>query len=489
MSFRVTLTYASTRLRRYGLVILFFLVLITPFALKLALGTEPDRTRANGAQRLVVITPHVESIRREFADAFERWHLEHFGEAVVVDYRTFGGGSEILRYFQSSQLLFDRTGTYNIDVVWGGGDYLFDRQLKRGGYLEHILLHDALLKKVYPSPTLNGLPLFDPAPQPTWFGVALSSFGIVYNRDVLRYLNLPEPKTWRDLTDAKLLGWFVAGDANRSVSSRQVYMIIVERAMIDAAAAGRSEDQGWAEGMGLVRLICSNARYYTDAGSAVPNVIASGDAAVGMAIDFYARAQVDAISGPRGESRMGYVEPAGATAISVDPVAIVKGAQHRELAIRFTEYLLTEEAQRLWNTRAGAPGGPRSTSLRRLPIMRDLYLNPSNFTDPVDPFDKDFAFASSPKRMATLPFLGELIEISCSNLLDELRDTRRAIENSPHREALLARLGTFPFDQAEALRRAAEFDKANALQKLELKRRWQEEFRAEYRRLREEAEQ
>ncbi|MBC8105922.1 MAG: extracellular solute-binding protein [Anaerolineae bacterium] len=470
-------------MRRYGLIILFFIVLITPFALKRAVGTQPTKAHSRDAQRLVIITPHVESIRREFADAFERWHLEKFGQPVVVDYRTYGGGTEIMRYFSSAQPLFDRIGTYNIDLVWGGGDYLFDRQLKRGGYLEPVRLRDELLKKAFPSPTLNGLPLFDSGPEPTWYGVALSSFGIVYNRDVLRYLKLPEPKTWRDLTDAKLLGWFVAGDANRSVSSRQVYMIIVERAMIDASNAGRSEDAGWGDGMGLVRLICSNARYYTDAGSAVPNVIASGDAAVGMAIDFYARAQVDAV----GESRMGYVEPAGATAITVDPVALVKGAQHRELAVRFMEYLLTEEAQRLWNTRAGAPGGPRSTSLRRLPIMRDVYLNPTNFTDPVDPFDKNFAFASSPKRQATLSFLGELIEVSCSNLLEELRDTRRAIENSPRRDELRAKLGQFPFDQQEALRRAAEFEKANPLRKLELKRRWQDEFREEYRRLREEA--
>ena len=477
-------------MRRYGLIILFLIVLITPFALKSAIGTEPAQERGrsrDGARRLVIITPHVESIRREFADAFERYHLEKFGEAVVVDYRTFGGGSEILRYFQSTQPLFDRTGTYNIDLVFGGGDYLFDKQLKRGGYLEALKLPDQLLKAAYPKPELNGTPLYEPTPQPCWYGAALASFGIVYNRDVYRHLDVPEPKAWRDLADFRLSGWFVAGDANRSVSSQRAYMIIVERAMIDATQAGRTEDEGWAEGMGLVRLICSNARYYTDAASAVPNVIASGDAAVGMAIDFYARAQVDAVSDSAGDSRMGYIEPAGGTVITIDPIALVKGAQHRDLAVRFIDYLLTEEAQRLWNTRAGAPGGPRSTSLRRLPIRRDVYLTPTDFTDRVDPFGGNFAFASSPNRNRTLSFLGELIEMSCANLLEELRDTRRAIEQSARREELLAKLGRFPFDQKEALRRAAEFDKASAVQKLELKRRWQEEFRAEYIHLREEA--
>jgi spermidine/putrescine-binding protein len=304
---------------------------------------------------------------------------------------------------------------------------------------------------------------------------------------VLRYLDLPEPKTWRDLADAKLQGWFIAADPTRSASARQAFMIIVERAMIDAQQAGRTEDIGWAEGMGTLRLICSNARYFTDAASAVPNVVASGDAAAGMAIDFYARAQVDAVSDSTGNSRIGYIEPAGATAINSDPVALVKGAPNRQLAVRFMEYLLTEEAQRLWNTRAGAPGGPINTSLRRLPVMRDVYLTPTDFTDPVDPFGENFAFESSPQRTRTLSFIGELIEVSCANLLDELRETRRAIERSPRREELLAQLGMFPFGQQEALRRASQFDKASPLQKLELKRQWQDEFRAEYARVRAEA--
>ena len=120
--------------------------------------------------------------------------------------------------------------------------------------------------------------------------MALSSFGIVYNRDVLRYLGVARPENLARPRRRETRRLVSSPAMQRAVSSaRQAYMIIVERAMIDAAQAGRSEDDGWADGMGLVRLICSNARYYTDAASAVPNVIASGDAAVGMAIDFYAQ--------------------------------------------------------------------------------------------------------------------------------------------------------------------------------------------------------
>ena len=91
--------------------------------------------------------------------------------------------------------------------------------------------------------------------------------------------------------------------------------------MADAKSQGRSEDDGWAEGMGLVRLIVANVRFFSDASSNVPAFVSAGDCAAGMAIDFYGRAQVEAV----GESRMAYVEPIGATIVNPDPIAMVRG--------------------------------------------------------------------------------------------------------------------------------------------------------------------
>lgn len=43
-----------------------------------------------------------------------------------------------------------------------------------------------------------------------WFGTALSGFGFLYNRDVLRRLGVAEPKVFDDLTNPKLMGWIAA---------------------------------------------------------------------------------------------------------------------------------------------------------------------------------------------------------------------------------------------------------------------------------------
>lgn len=480
-------------MRRYVLLILFLIVLVAPLIVSRSLGHRAQVRPASDALELVIITAHQEGIRREFADAFSAWHRAKFGQSVNVDYRLYGGGSDMVRYFEDySRGFYKEHGTYKIDLVWGGGDFLFEEQLKRdrkrdvaGGYLQPVQFDPQFLQAVYPNPTLGGLPLYDQDPKDPnyWFGTALSSFGIVYNKDVVRQLRLPEPKTWKDLANPRYRGWLAMADPTRSASARQTYMVIVERTMADAAAQGRSEDEGWADGMGLIRQISANARLFTDSASVVPIMVSTGDVAAGMAIDFYGRSQADAV----GDARMGYVEPANATIINPDPIALVRGAEHREIAVRFIQFVLSEEGQRLWNTRAGLPGGPRQTSLRRLPVRASVYRYLPDFTDQVDPFRTSNAFNKTNAREKTFPILGELMQFSCIDLLDELRQTRNDILSSAGSLPLDAQLGRFPFAQPEALNRMAEWKAALSGQKLELQRRWTNEFAQEYERLRQSA--
>lgn len=467
-------------MRRILLGAAFVLVLLTP----IVLGWRSSRPSA-GALELVIITPHQEGIRREYAAAFSAWYQAHYGQPVNIDYRSFGG-SDIVRYFDEQRdTTFPTTGTYKVDLVWGGGDFLFDQQLKRPGYLQPVQFDPEFLKQVYPEPTLSGLPLYDPDVKnpPSWFGTALASFGVVYNRDVLRHLGATEPTTWRDLANPRLAGWITLIDPTRSASARQTYMVICERAMADAAAAGRSEADGWADGMGLIRQISANARQFADSSSTAPIMVSSGDAAAGMSIDSYGRSQSDAV----GTDRMGYVEPENATIVNPDPIALVKGAPHKELAIRFIQFVLSPEGQALWNTRPGFPNGPRQTALRRLPIRRDAYADLSTHTDAVNPFRSASQFNKSNAREKTFGILGDMIQYSCIDLLDELRQTRAVILQSPRREELDRKLGRFPLNETQALARAKQWKEATVPQRLSLQRQWTDEFRREYSALRNEA--
>ena len=96
---------------------------------------------------LIIVTPHVEGIRREFAEAFSRWHQEKYGRPVAINWRNYGGTSQIVKFFDASRPLYEQLGTYKIDLVWGGGDYLFDAELKgRGIFRASILARDSCRK-------------------------------------------------------------------------------------------------------------------------------------------------------------------------------------------------------------------------------------------------------------------------------------------------------------------------------------------------------
>jgi ABC-type Fe3+ transport system substrate-binding protein len=470
-------------MKRWLLIILFFVVLVAPFVLRAAMGLSSPRAPAT-TLRLVVMTPHAESVKREFAAAFSDWHQHRFGQPVVLDYRALSA-NDIVKYLHAGkEAVFGKLGTYKVDIVWGGGDYLFESDLKPGGFLEPVQLDPAVTNAAFPKPQLAGVPLYDRNSPPTWFGTALSSFGIVYNKDVLRHLGLPEPRTWADLKDPRYRTWIVLADPTRSGVARSVFMVIVERAMADAPTRGESEDAGWARGMGMIRQISANARLFNDAGTAVSAWVSSGDVAASMAIDFHARSQIDAV----GSDRLGYVEPLGATAVTPDPVGIVRGAPHRELAQRFIEFLLSEAGQRLWITRAGAPGGPKETSLRRLPIMASLYDTPRDFTDDAKPFAAVQGFNASAARQKTFPILGDLIDASCMSVLRELRATRAAVLESPEAPILDQYIGIFPFDQKRALELAAQWKQMPPLERLAAQRELTEQFRAEYQDLKQAAE-
>jgi hypothetical protein len=105
-------------MRRYLLLILFILILVLPFLMRWGVGASTP-PRPGDAVRVVIVSPHVESIRREFAQAFDEWHREKYGQAAIVDYRNYGGATDIRKFFDASRAVFEKQGTYKIDLVRG----------------------------------------------------------------------------------------------------------------------------------------------------------------------------------------------------------------------------------------------------------------------------------------------------------------------------------------------------------------------------------
>jgi len=337
-----------------------------------------------------------------------------------------------------------------IDVFFGGGTFDFIKQADAGRLVDSGIFErqpswftDAVI------PGMHGGERFW-AHDRLWVGAVLSSFGILYNRDSLQRLGLErEPSDWRDLTDPRYLGEIALADPTKSSSIGKAFEMVIQREMQvrlrelqQAASPGgtaatierQAVPEGWVRGLQVLQLAGANARYFTDSSQKPPIDVGQGDAAAGMCIDFYGRSQAGVVSQREragGTTRLGFITPRGGSVFSVDPIAVMRGAAHRGVAEDFIEYVLSAEAQNLWNFRAGEPGGPEVFSLRRLPVRRDSYaaeLTQFRSDPQTDPYGEDNTFvyrgAWTGRLFTEMSFI---VRVVCLDAHDELVDAWRAI--------------------------------------------------------------
>ena len=362
--------------------------LATAFAVLVAVPVAARRgsvpVRGEG-RAVIVVSPHHEQIRQEFGEAFERWHERVHGERVTVLWNTPGGASDIRRMLEAGALAALRAGRSvggTADVVFGGGSWEFE-QLKRplsaesGGttrtasLLEPVAFDEAWLRSIYGDGTLGGRPVVDPDGH--WFGAALSSFGIVWNREALAHAGVDEPSGWESLADPRLVGRTSLSNPAQSGSVATAMEAILQH-------------EGWGRGWAILRRAAANARTVSASGTRGPIDVSQGEAAEAICIDFYGRFQEQAIADGGSPGRLGYLDPPGRTAIEADPIALLRGAPEPELGRRFIEFTLSPDGQRLWQLAPGTPGGPRRFALRRLPVSRAVWeRDRARFIDRDDP--------------------------------------------------------------------------------------------------------
>jgi len=422
-----------------------------------------------------------------------------------------------------------------MDVFFGGGVYDHEKAEKQGLTVPAWgekgpppgLFQDAAGHVLIPS-EMNGEVWWGKA----YYGTVLSAFGICYNFDRLKDLGFEHsPAAWNDLTDTRYFGQLGLTDPTKSGSVAKAFEMIVHaqcaRSVTEAGysrsqirryeasiAAAKAEwpadvprayqeavERGWQDGVRLLRRIGANARYFTDSSGKVPVDVSTGAVAAGIAIDFMGRFQAEMSTLPDGRSVMAYATPVGGSSVTADPVSLLRGAPHRELAVRFIEYLLSEDGQKIWNYRPGEPGGPRRFSLRRLPIRRDFYPCESptlkaafeahrpHLADPlwqpdVDAYGLGASFLYVP-RWTSVHFgiQRDLIRTMCMDSGDELRSAWQAIlahggpEKNPEAMRLLEALPQkpFPLTWSSAITSYAKVPRQEYL------REWTAFFREQYR--------
>jgi ABC-type Fe3+ transport system substrate-binding protein len=409
----------------------------------------PDGVNIHEADRRInIITPHNETIRREFGEAFQSWWQAKTGESVYVNWLTPGGTSEIRMVLDSRFTSAKKNGDrgIGIDVFFGGGDYIFGKQAKKGrlAKLDVFEKHPEWFKPEVIPRQFTGETYYDENHQ--WVGVCLSRFGICYNEDALRRRGLKPPTQWSDLADPKYFGGIALADPTKSGSVARAFEMLIQQQIHETMANSKRQpgktpwqfkmrvcSEGWDKGLNLIQKISANARYFTDSSTKIPRDVAQGDAVAGMCVDYYGRTYEEMLTHADGSSRLHWIFPEGGTSMSTDPVAVFRGAPDPVIAQAFVEFLLTEKGQKLWNAKPGTPDGPKHRALRRMPIRRDVYTpeNMQYFTDPSNPYQHTGGFVYqrelTGQGFAALRFI---IRVMCLDSHHELKSAWKKISDA-----------------------------------------------------------
>ena len=385
---------------------------------------------------LILISPHPEGIETEFGTNFEKWYEKQTGRTVKTDWRDVGGTSSNYRFIESE---FKRVPDgIGVDIFFGGGtdNYL---RLSNNGWLNAYKLPEPQLAQM--TQAFQGIPLYDAEHQ--WYGAALSSFGIMHNEELREMLSLPKVKTWRDLGDVALLGKIGAADPRESGSAHMVYEIILQTL-------------GWDEGFALLTKLGGNVRGFSAGANAIPTDVVAGQVIYGLAIDFYAYGQIAVV----GADKIQYVVPADGAVVTADPIAILKGAPNLSVAEKFLEFVLSEDAQKLWMLRDTDPEGPKwKGGLNRASVLPALYdtlgercIVPNPFAMEGSPFQYNSDKGGDRWNIVNDLF-GVLIIDSHKDLVNAWKAIRKC-KDPAKRDAAIAVLTQMPITEEAAMKLA-----------------------------------
>ena len=507
-------------------------LLALPFALR---RPEPGGgAPAAGTDRLVIISAHNKSARDEYARAFGEYYCKkHDGRRIELDFRNVGGTSAISKYLndrfeaefrayyekrhpgewddqvakafiggkidpkdpkaeklrRARREFLESDVGIGIDIMAGGGTYELSRNAKIGYAVDAKVAerHPEYFSPEAIPESFGGDRLYDKDGR--YYGVVLSTFGICCNADRLRELGGPPPERWADLGAPRFLDTLAVADPTKSGSANKCFEIVLQQAMSEA----KSPADGWKIGLNRIKRIFANARNISDSASKVVRDVCEGDAAAGTAIDTYGISEE--FWSARvfdGKPHCFYVTPKGGTAVSVDPVQLLRGAPNRQAAKEFIEFLLSEEGQKLhcFKTRkeTGLAVGPEKASLNRPPVRRDLYTagNRKYFFKPgYDPYESGADFVYRPawtgKYFNLLRVLFKSVAIDPH---DELVAAWRAIceAGGPEKVPLaMAEFEYLPFDYAGAKQAAEALKSGKPADLAKLTRKWSDEARKHYR--------
>lgn len=189
-----------------------------------------------------------------------------------------------------------------------------------------------------------------------FFGFAASGYGMMWNERYLEANGIEAPAEWEDLAEAQYHDHVVIAAPSRSGTTHLTVETILQ-------------GKGWDDGWKLLRLIGGNFQQVTDRSFGVPDAVNSGQAGVGIVIDFFG------FSAKASGFPVDFAYPSVTTVVPAN-IGIVTDPPNQAGAEAFVNFLLSEQGQLVLFDPA----------IQRLPINPSVYDRapeglPNPFTD------------------------------------------------------------------------------------------------------------
>lgn len=344
----------------------------------LAFSLVPTVVASGGSpEEIVVITPHWSAIQEVAEEDFVAWYKAKTGQDVVLsfDYKDTAASLALIREAGGEP------AKVKWDVWWGGGLDAFklakEEELLAPFYLPGDSEWEDINANVPDS--FGGLPLKD-TDDFTWWGAALSGFGIVYNGEYLETYGLSAPNDWTDLANPVYKGHIIACPPSKSGSNLMIVQILLQY-------------YGWVEGWAVITEMGANIAEYTEKSHHVAPFIGRGEYGIAPIIDFYGFGQASVYP----EAVVFFYPPADSpekdTVINPDSVAILKGkGDTNPLALEFMKWCLGKDGQKMLF----------KDPINRLSVRPDVYAEapPGYF----NPFETELTLFSYNDTLGTLRF-------------------------------------------------------------------------------------
>lgn len=304
-------------------------------------------TSTDASNELVVLTPHNQGIQNAFELGFRSWYLHLYKKEIKVRWLVYGT-PQCMKYVENCHKASGELApSFAPDVLFGGSmrDHL---RLQKQGWTIPIELdaRDDVPESVAGIPSV--------CPDNSCVATGLSTFGMLVNAQACRERGIEPPSTWKDLAEPRFYGWLAIADPGRSGTSRQCFMLILQK-------------YGWEEGWSLIMRILGNARTLVARSRVALSQVESGESLVTFAINFDAMARAEHSS-----YELTYVEPEGATQISPDGVSALATSRNKQGAAAFVNFLVSKRGQQILGLRADYLS-LNAPTLFHYPISQSIY--------------------------------------------------------------------------------------------------------------------